>query len=178
MATPSTPTEEERKSDTGFYDCNICLDHAKEAVVSYCGHLFCWPCIHRWMETRPSSATCPVCKSSIDRDRLIPLYGRGTGKQEDPRDKVPPRPPGQREEPVAQPAAADVYGMNGVHVSFGIGAFPFTMLGMPFLQAFGPQVPPQPQGAMDDPHQREQQQMVTKFLITIAVLVFLSIFLS
>lgn len=77
------------------------------------------------METRSSSATCPVCKSAIDKDRLIPLYGRGTAKQEDPRfgkkkvqaksllpaftrDNVPPRPPGQREEPVAQPAGGDV----------------------------------------------------------------------
>eukprot|EP00731_Ephydatia_muelleri_P023677 Em0015g1260a len=178
MATPSAPTEEERNSDTGFYECNICFDQAKEAVVSLCGHLFCWPCIHKWMETRSSSATCPVCKSAIDKDRLIPLYGRGTAKQEDPRDNVPPRPPGQREEPVAQPAGGDGYGMNGIHVSFGIGAFPFTMLGMPLLQAFGPQVQQQPQGAMDDPRQREQQQMVTKFLIAIAVLVFLSIFLS
>lgn len=29
----------------------------------------------------------------------MPLYGRGSTKQEDPRDKVPPRPAGQRTEP-------------------------------------------------------------------------------
>lgn len=40
MATPSSPTEEERKSDTGVYECNICFEQAKEAVVSMCGHLF------------------------------------------------------------------------------------------------------------------------------------------
>jgi E3 ubiquitin-protein ligase RNF5 len=28
------------------YECNICLDTARDAVISYCGHLFCWPCLH------------------------------------------------------------------------------------------------------------------------------------
>lgn len=30
---------------------------------------------------------------------MVPLYGRGNTKQEDPREKVPPRPMGQRTEP-------------------------------------------------------------------------------
>ena len=49
------------------------------------------------MESRPNSATCPVCKAVIDKEKLIPLYGRGSGNK-DPRDNVPPRPQGQREE--------------------------------------------------------------------------------
>ena len=49
------------------------------------------------MEARQSAPTCPVCKSAIEKDKLIPLYGRG-GKQHDPRTKIPPRPQGQREE--------------------------------------------------------------------------------
>ena len=71
--------------------CNICLDTARDAVVSMCGHLFCWPCLHQvlntstfvlflepstltqlyshcvkhstqWLETRPNRQICPVCK--------------------------------------------------------------------------------------------------------------------
>lgn len=68
-----------------MFDCNICLDTAKEAVVSMCGHLFCWPCLHQWLETRPTRQLCPVCKAAISKDKVIPLYGRGSTKEEDPR---------------------------------------------------------------------------------------------
>ena len=38
------------------------------------------------METRPhDTPTCPVCKSVIDKEKLIPLYGRGSTNQSDPR---------------------------------------------------------------------------------------------
>ncbi|XP_061521383.1 E3 ubiquitin-protein ligase RNF185 isoform X1 [Phycodurus eques] len=85
--------------DRGSFECNICFDSAKDAVISMCGHLFCWPCLHQWLETRPSRPQCPVCKASISRDKVIPLYGRGSYSQEDPRLKTPPRPQGQRTEP-------------------------------------------------------------------------------
>lgn len=80
------------------YECNICLDVARDAVISMCGHLFCWPCLHKWIETRPSNQTCPVCKSAISKEKVIPLYGRNCTDKKDPRDKVPPRPQGQRTE--------------------------------------------------------------------------------
>lgn len=35
----SKSSEEESKEDKTF-ECNICLDTAKDAVVSLCGHLF------------------------------------------------------------------------------------------------------------------------------------------
>ena len=85
--------------NAGAYECNICLDTAREAVISMCGHLFCWPCLHKWLETRPNNQTCPVCKSAISKEKVIPLYGRDSGEKSDPRDKVPPRPQGQRSEP-------------------------------------------------------------------------------
>lgn len=76
--------KEDKKNDSAF-ECNICLDTAKDAVVSLCGHLFCWPCLHQWLETRPVRQLCPVCKAAISKDKVIPLYGRGSTKQEDPR---------------------------------------------------------------------------------------------
>ncbi len=62
----STTTAEKEKSKLGAdnsgasgddpkdspFECNICLDVASDAVISMCGHLFCWPCLHQWMETR------------------------------------------------------------------------------------------------------------------------------
>ena len=89
-----------RENVNSQYECNICLDVARDAVISMCGHLFCWPCLHKWLETRPNNQTCPVCKSAISREKVIPLYGRNSTDRNDPRDKVPPRPQGQRTEPV------------------------------------------------------------------------------
>ncbi|XP_055535459.1 E3 ubiquitin-protein ligase RNF185-like [Wyeomyia smithii] len=113
---------EEEKKDDSMFECNICLDTAKDAVVSMCGHLFCWPCIHQWMNGYRN--TCPVCKSSINKEKVIPLYGRG-GSKEDPRKTVPPRPAGQRTEPEQPQGFQGFTGDGGFHMSFGIGAFPF-----------------------------------------------------
>ncbi|XP_039293098.1 E3 ubiquitin-protein ligase RNF185 isoform X3 [Nilaparvata lugens] len=115
----------EEKDDRTF-ECNICLDTAKDAVVSMCGHLFCWPCLHQWLDTRPTRQVCPVCKAAISEEKVIPLYGRGSTKQQDPRHKVPPRPPGQRTEPENNGGFPGFgFGDGGFHMSFGIGAFPF-----------------------------------------------------
>jgi len=80
-------SEEAGGSDTadGAFECNICLDTARDAVISMCGHLFCWPCLHQWLETRPNRQICPVCKAGISKDKVIPLYGRGNTDGKDPR---------------------------------------------------------------------------------------------
>lgn len=114
--------DDEEKKDDSVFECNICLDTAKDAVVSMCGHLFCWPCIHQWMNGYRN--TCPVCKSSINKEKVIPLYGRG-GSKEDPRKTAPPRPAGQRTEPEQPQGFQSFTGDGGFHMSFGIGAFPF-----------------------------------------------------
>lgn len=88
-------------SDSEF-ECNICLEVAKNAVVSMCGHLFCWSCLYRWLDEIDSETlsakNCPVCRSAITLDRIIPIYGRGGGEnnQQDPRSRLQPRPPGVR----------------------------------------------------------------------------------
>ncbi|XP_044026571.1 E3 ubiquitin-protein ligase RNF5 [Siniperca chuatsi] len=117
--------EGERERDRATFECNICLDTATDAVISMCGHLFCWPCLHQWLEMRPSSQQCPVCKAGISREKVIPLYGRGSSSQEDPRLKTPPRPQGQRTEPESRGGMFQGFGDTGFHMSFGIGAFPF-----------------------------------------------------
>lgn len=92
--------ENSNENASSQYECNICLDTARDAVISMCGHLFCWPCLHKWIETRPNNQTCPVCKSAISKEKVIPLYGRNCTDKKDPRDKIPPRPQGQRSEAV------------------------------------------------------------------------------
>lgn len=87
-AKPKLPTipESEENCDGGM-DCHICLDVVQDPVVTFCGHLYCWPCIYKWMnlQTVPSGMAdqqqqhpqCPVCKGILSKETLIPLYSRG-----------------------------------------------------------------------------------------------------
>lgn len=77
------------------FTCNICFDAVVEPVVTQCGHLYCWPCLFRWLEPgmqpeervalgilrRPmtvdtSRRACPVCKSPCSVPTLVPIYVR------------------------------------------------------------------------------------------------------
>ena len=92
-------------NDSGYFECNICLDSAHDPVVTLCGHLYCWPCIYKWLHVKTSSPdasqqqpSCPVCKADISPNSLVPLYGRGPSTSEskskkDPADVVIPRRP-------------------------------------------------------------------------------------
>ncbi|XP_076934621.1 E3 ubiquitin-protein ligase RMA1H1-like [Bidens hawaiensis] len=70
-------------SPAGGFSCNICLDTVNDPVVTLCGHLYCWPCIYKWIHHQknppehPKNVQCPVCKSEVSQKTLIPLYGRG-----------------------------------------------------------------------------------------------------
>lgn len=165
---PSTSQSEERNSSQ--FECNICLDTATDAVISYCGHLFCWPCLNTWLETRPRRQVCPVCKAGISRDKVVPLYGRGSSSSTDPRTKHPPRPQAQRPEPETR-HRADMPGFNfggegGLHMSFGIGAFPFAYFGAIFNHNDG-----RPAPSPDSPLFRDSQRLSKTFLY-IAIFLF------
>ena len=76
------------ESFSGCFDCNICFDYAQEPVVTLCGHLYCWPCIYKWLHVQSTSLAsdehpqCPVCKADISHTTMVPLYGRGQGSDE------------------------------------------------------------------------------------------------
>uniref|UniRef100_A0A672NIC1 E3 ubiquitin-protein ligase RNF185 n=1 Tax=Sinocyclocheilus grahami TaxID=75366 RepID=A0A672NIC1_SINGR len=118
---PGRGAEGERDRDRATFECNICLDTARDAVISLCGHLFWY---NQSIIDRHRRQQCPVCKAGISRDKVIPLYGRGSTSQEDPRLKTPPRPQGQRTEPESR-GPFQGFGDTGFHMSFGVGAFPF-----------------------------------------------------
>lgn len=120
----SHPHEEE---DASAFECNICLELAKEPVVTLCGHLFCWPCLYRcawplraranrgpvltgawllcrWMQSPTcNNRACPVCKAGVEVDKVVPIYGRGSelaSTVQEAVKPVPPRPAGHRPAPV------------------------------------------------------------------------------
>lgn len=81
----------------GNFECNVCFDLASEPVVTFCGHMYCWPCLYRW--TQQGCKQCPVCKGDIDNDQIIPLYGRGaSGAEDKPKvfPNIPSRPRSRR----------------------------------------------------------------------------------
>ncbi|KAF3442656.1 hypothetical protein FNV43_RR16572 [Rhamnella rubrinervis] len=92
-------------SDGSFFDCNICLDLARDPVVTCCGHLFCWSCIYRWLHVHSDAKECPVCKGEVTHKNVTPIYGRGNHLREPDEDsslKIPPRPHGRRVESLRQ----------------------------------------------------------------------------
>jgi len=165
-------SDDEEKKDDSMFVCNICLDIAKDAVVSMCGHLYCWPCLNTWLETRPTRMLCPVCKAAISKEKVIPLYGRNSEKQEDPRTKIPPRPQGQRTEP--EPGQGfqgfqSFGGDGGFHLSFGIGAFPFGF----FASSFNfNDMRPTRNGQQQGTPQFEEDQFLSKAFLWVALLFF------
>lgn len=94
-------SKETEKASSACFDCSICLDFARDPVVTLCGHLYCWPCIYKWFDSQNSSLgsnehpQCPVCKAEISEKTMVPLYGRGQSLSEAGAEGkvIPPRPP-------------------------------------------------------------------------------------
>ncbi|KAJ1967485.1 hypothetical protein IWQ62_001828, partial [Dispira parvispora] len=105
MSIPREPSDTQEGSSSGEFSCNICFDTATSPVLTLCGHLYCWPCLHQWLEAQAQNPLCPVCKAGCEKDKVIPVYGRGK-EPKDPRltdPSVPNRPSGQRPEPRIPP---------------------------------------------------------------------------
>ncbi|KAL3534152.1 hypothetical protein ACH5RR_002613 [Cinchona calisaya] len=98
--------DEKANSDAGsFFDCNVCLDLAKDPVVTCCGHLFCWPCLYRWLHVHSDAKECPVCKGEVTIKDVTPIYGRGKNArqlEDDSNLKIPLRPKARRVESLRQ----------------------------------------------------------------------------
>ncbi|GAB2214940.1 hypothetical protein Droror1_Dr00019309 [Drosera rotundifolia] len=87
LAPISAPRNADDSKDDRGFDCSICLGSVNDPVVTFCGHLFCWPCIYEWIKVQTLSSEksknhpqCPVCKSNVSEKTLIPLYGGGLTK--------------------------------------------------------------------------------------------------
>mmetsp|Transcript_5393 Transcript_5393/g.5531 ORF Transcript_5393/g.5531 Transcript_5393/m.5531 type:complete len:196 (+) Transcript_5393:110-697(+) len=167
--------------------CNICLEITnKDPVVTQCGHLYCWPCLYRWLNTQQTPC-CPVCKAGVSRDNVIPLFIRGS--VEDPRSKrqegeesVPNRPIGHRPEPQQQTAGGGMNNINrqliaqfgGMSFSAGFGFFP-SLFGLQF-QNFAPPIPPPPTDGSRAPTRDENDQaLLSSVLIALGIVVILGL---
>jgi hypothetical protein len=98
------PTLSRQDSKGGIdsrFCCNICLEAVAEPVVTQCGHLYCWPCLYRWLEpgmypderaalglsshldvpVDSSRRVCPVCKAPSSVPAVVPIYVRAAHDQ-------------------------------------------------------------------------------------------------
>ncbi|XP_060182921.1 uncharacterized protein LOC132612859 [Lycium barbarum] len=114
--------------DEHDFECNICFELAQDPIVTLCGHLYCWPCLYRWLRLHSQCHECPVCKALIQEEKLVPLYGRGRTST-DPRSKpilgleIPNRPAGQRPETAPQPDPNNFHNHRGFGHMGGLGGF-------------------------------------------------------
>ncbi|OLY83725.1 E3 ubiquitin-protein ligase RNF5 [Smittium mucronatum] len=130
-STSNDSSNSDSRENTEF-TCNICLETASSPVLTVCGHLFClllwnfyishahilnahmclchsWDCLGQWLERSP---TCPVCKAGCERDKVIPIYGRGKEA------KDPSRPSGQRPAVPERPMN-NMFGWGNLGISGG-----------------------------------------------------------
>jgi len=164
----------QRSADDSFV-CNVCLDPVQDPVVTQCGHLYCWPCLFRWLKTHHT--TCPVCKASVTKENVIPIFLGGS--DQDPRagdlgtaaagGDVPNRPQGQRPEPPEPAMGGQAFGGGGGLTYTGnFGFFP-SLFGLQF-QEFVPQ-PTRNRAVLSASEQHEQ--FLYKVLIAMGSVVFI-----
>ena len=121
--------ENKKPSGSNNFECTICLDTAKEPVLTKCGHIFCWPCIYNWLESKGGKAKCPNCKNLITKNDLIPVYSNEENKDNTNRFKnIPKRPKAERN----PNSDRENYQGSFSNFSFNFGGFFPFMGGMSF----------------------------------------------
>ena len=118
------------KNSAKNFECTICLDTAKEPVLTKCGHIFCWPCIYNWLDSKGGKARCPNCKNLITKNDLIPVYSNEENKDNTNRFKnIPKRPKAERN----PNSDREEHQGSFQNFSFNFGGFfPFMNMGMNF----------------------------------------------
>lgn len=103
-----TDASEVGSGSGGFYDCNLCLEMARDPILTCCGHLFCWACFYQLPYVDSDAKECPACRGEVTDGSIIPLYGNGSddsSRQTELQEtglKVPPRPRARRVESIRQ----------------------------------------------------------------------------
>ena len=119
-----------KKQSGNNFECTICLETAKEPVLTKCGHMYCWPCIYNWLDSKGGKAKCPNCKNLITKDDLIPVYTNDENKDNTNRFKnIPKRPKAERNPNSDNDNTGN--GFSNFSFNFG-GFFPFMGMGMNF----------------------------------------------
>ena len=121
-----------KNTGSNNFECTICLETAKEPVLTKCGHMFCWPCIYNWLDSKGGRAKCPNCKNEITKNDLIPVYANDENRDNTNRFKnIPKRPKAERNPNSDREDNSSQNFFNFSFGSFGLGGF-FPFMGMNF----------------------------------------------
>ncbi|KAL0218045.1 hypothetical protein RCL1_008893 [Eukaryota sp. TZLM3-RCL] len=112
-------------------NCPICLeDKFTNPVTTRCGHIYCYSCLHDWIQ---SSSSCPVCNNSIELKDCIRIHGVPEKDLDTETAEATPKPPRAEYVPHQQPRVPQqVYehpffqGAPGVRMLHHAGPFPFS----------------------------------------------------
>ncbi len=169
----------ENAQGTRAFECEICLENPTEPVATQCGHVFCWTCLYRWLNSGSvGSTSCPVCKNGLTAESVIPLYGRGreraSGAAAGGEAGVPPRPVPRRTEAVPPAGAAAGGGWQVPNLVFvgGFGFFPalVTIILTSRLWPNAGQAPNTPEG--------RHQLFLERVILATGFVVFAALFLA
>ncbi|KAM0793579.1 hypothetical protein ACM66B_001013 [Microbotryomycetes sp. NB124-2] len=162
------------------YGCNICFETAQDAVVTQCGHLHCWACLHEWFSTpqQSQSPTCPVCKATTGPHRVVPIYGAGSQGQ-DPRKKLKWAPPRPRGRVATDLSGASRTGTMAVapplgRVTFQAGVFPLPGLGFTWSSGGGFQGP----GHVNEQGPRNEAEYLSDMMQKLLTVLFIAMFVA
>lgn len=71
--TQSTRQKDSQGDSSSYYSCSVCLEtDMDDPVVTACGHLYCWTCLFKWLDSGQSR--CPICSTNVERTEVTPLY--------------------------------------------------------------------------------------------------------
>lgn len=106
----------------GFFDCNVCLDTARDPILTCCGHLFCWACFYQLPYVYSTAKECPVCKGEVTDSNVTPIFGNGDSNcvsESESGVKVPPRPQAHRIESARQQRALSSEAIRRLRMRLG-----------------------------------------------------------
>lgn len=56
-------------------ECSICLEIMQNISFTFCGHVFCYPCITGWLQNQPpNKRNCPICRKKLTLKQIKRVY--------------------------------------------------------------------------------------------------------